>query len=181
MVIAIGFFVLAALLIVVLGLRDRRKLEGPSAEPATSSTGSAAAAETTAPRAPTADSVGATPPAIETSTPPPVAPPAATSTKAMRVPQPSASPRTVAAAHPAPPPPPPPEEKDPGFLTINVYPWAKVSEGGRVLCAATPCNKIQLSPGSHTLTLENVEQGVKQTTTVVIKSGETTTRAIGLK
>ena len=73
------------------------------------------------------------------------------------------------------------EDKEPGFLTINVYPWAKVSEGGRVLCAATPCNKIPLSPGSHTLTLENPDQGTKQSTTVTIKSGDTTTRAIGFK
>jgi serine/threonine-protein kinase len=87
----------------------------------------------------------------------------------------------VAVAHPPPPPPPPVEDKDPGFLTINVYPWAKVSEGGRVLCAATPCNKISLSPGTHTLTLDNPEQGMKQTTSVTIKSGETTTRAIGFK
>jgi serine/threonine-protein kinase len=73
----------------------------------------------------------------------------------------------------------PPEEN--GFLTINVYPWAKVSEGGRVLCAATPCNKIPLSPGTHTLLLENADQGMKQSTTVTIRSGETTARAIGLK
>jgi serine/threonine-protein kinase len=66
-------------------------------------------------------------------------------------------------------------------LTINVYPWARVSEGGRQLCAATPCNKIPLSPGPHTLTLENPDQGMKQTTTVTIKSGETTTRAFGFK
>ncbi len=87
-------------------------------------------------------------------------------------------------AHPAPPPPaiaPSNEEKDPGYLTINVYPWAKVSEGGRVLCAATPCNKVSLSPGTHTLLLENPEQGMKQSTTVTIRSGETTARAIGFK
>ena len=50
-----------------------------------------------------------------------------------------------------------------------------------MVCAATPCNKIPLSPGSHTLQLENPEQGMKQSTTVQIKSGETTARAIGFK
>ena len=55
------------------------------------------------------------------------------------------------------------------------------TEGGRVVCAATPCNKVPLSPGAHTLSVENPEQGLKQTTTVIIKSGEITTRAIGLK
>jgi serine/threonine-protein kinase len=99
---------------------------------------------------------------------------------AIRNPQPPPASTPKNTAHAVVPTPPTPAE-DPGFLTINVYPWAKVSEGGRVLCAATPCSKLQLSAGSHTLTLENPEQGMKQTTTVTIKSGETTTRAIGFK
>jgi serine/threonine-protein kinase len=195
-VIAVGFFLLAGLLIVVVGLRDRRKPEGPAVDPtgvpmigttvaAGSATaplaGSAAPVDTTgsptSPTSPTAsvDSATATPQGPTSAT----APTGAKTT--VRNPPTPPTTKTVAVAHPPPPPPPPVEDKDPGFLTINVYPWAKVSEGGRVLCAATPCNKISLSPGTHTLTLDNPEQGMKQTTSVTIKSGETTTRAIGFK
>lgn len=182
-VIAIGFFLLAGLLIVVLGLRDRRKVDGPVADPTTAPTDTAPVTSATATPVPV-DPATATPPAVDTSASTSAPPPPSTGTAAktaVRNPPPPPTPKTVAVAHPPPPPPPPVEDKDPGFLTINVYPWAKVSEGGRVLCAATPCNKIPLSPGTHTLTLENSDQGVKQTTTVVIKSGETTTRALGLK
>lgn len=188
-VIAVGFFVLAALLIVVFGLRDRRRPDGPSADTSTiAPNGSGAvSAQTGGPTPVPVDTAATTatgaPPMADTSTsvaaPPP--PTGTTAKTGIRNPPPPPAQKTVTVAHPPPPPPPPVEDKDPGFLTINVYPWAKVSEGGRVLCAATPCNKIQLSPGAHTLTLENPEQGMKQSTTVVIKSGETTTRAIGFK
>jgi serine/threonine protein kinase len=187
-VIAVGFFLLAGLLIVVFGLRDRRG-NGPSADPTMSPSslvaapgapgaGSGTTGDTSPPGSATPDT---TPP------PPPTGATGATTTAAttaktgIRTPPPQPTQKTVVQHAPPPPPPPPPEDKDPGFLTINVYPWAKVSEGGRVLCAATPCNKISLSPGSHTLLLENPEQGMKQSTTVTIKSGETTTRAIGFK
>jgi hypothetical protein len=191
-VVAVGFFMLAGLLILVVGLRDRRKPDGPSSDPAGATAtmtpvamnGSAPVPGSATPPDPPnatvtpADSATAAPPASATTT----TPSATTATgKNVRNPPPPATTRTTTVAHPPPPPPPPVEDKDPGFLTINVYPWAKVSEGGRVLCAATPCNKIPLSPGSHTLTLDNPEQGMKQTTSVTIKSGETTTRAIGFK
>jgi serine/threonine protein kinase len=201
-VIAIGFFLLAGLLIVVVALRyPQHKTDAPTADGTAAPGTTGVAVGTGAPTgtaAPT-DSValnGANPlnplnpppPGVDTATPPPPAT-GATGTaanagtgKGVRNPPPSVTPKTATAPHPAPPPPPPPaEEKDPGFLTISVYPWAKVSEGGRVICAATPCNKIPLSPGSHTLTLENPEQGMKQATTVTIKSGDTTIRAIGFK
>jgi eukaryotic-like serine/threonine-protein kinase len=192
-VIAIGFFLLAGLLIVVVGLRDRRWTAGPTGEPtaALSPTVTAGPDDTNGAATPVPVPVdtGTPPVAVpETSATPPTSTAVATSTstattttKATSRPPPVSTPKPTSAPHSSPTPSPPPEEKDPGFLTINVYPWAKVSEGGRVLCAATPCNKIQLSPGAHTLTLENTEQGMKQTTTVVIKSGETTTRAVGFK
>jgi eukaryotic-like serine/threonine-protein kinase len=192
-VIAIGFFLLAGLLIVVVGLRDRRWTAGPTGEPtvAVSPTVTAGPDDTNAPTpvpVPVPVDTGAPPVAVpETSATPPTStvtatPPTstATATKTTSRPPP-ASTSKASTPHSPTPPAPPPEDKDPGFLTINVYPWARVSEGGRVLCSATPCNKIQLSPGAHTLTLENAEQGMKQTTTVVIKSGETTTRAVGFK
>ena len=188
-VIAVGFFLLAGLLIIVVGLRERRKPD-PVVEPTVTPTGVPAgtlvATGTTAPSvtgsAPSADNATTAP--VDSATALPQVPTTAVAPSGksnVRNPpvQPTARPTTV--AHPPPPPPPPVEEKEPGFLTINVYPWAKVSEGGRVLCAATPCNKIPLSPGVHTLTLDNPEQGMKQSTSVTIKSGETTARAIGFK
>jgi len=78
-----------------------------------------------------------------------------------------------------PPPPPPPSEPD-GFLTLDTYPWTKVSEGSKTI-GTTPIVHVSLSAGSHTLTLENPDQGIKQQTTVTIKSGETVTKRLGLK
>ncbi len=69
---------------------------------------------------------------------------------------------------------------DDGFLTLQTYPWTRVSEGGKVL-GTTPIVKLSLPPGSHTLSLENPDQGVKQSLTVVIKSGETTTKSMAYK
>ncbi len=189
-VIAVGFFLLAGLLIVVLGLRDRRKPDPIADGTAISGTGITG---TGAPGTVAAGPGSAVPITNDTAAPVPVdttggpstvpGPGPTTTTKATAGRNPPVPPttKTPLVAHPPPPPPPPSEDKEPGFLTINVYPWAKVSENGRTLCAATPCNKIQLSPGPHTLTLENPEQGLRQTTTVMIKSGDTTTRAIGLK
>ena len=190
-VIAVGFFLLAGLLIVVLGLRYPQHKNDAVADGTPSPNVAGVAVGTGAPAssvAPTDSAAAGTPPPVAdpgTPSPPTTGATAATgtaaTTKGIRNPPPAVTQKTVTAAHPPPAPPPPAEDKDPGFLTINVYPWAKVSEGGRVLCAATPCNKIPLSPGSHTLTLENPDQGMKQSTTVVIKSGEATTRAVGFK
>jgi serine/threonine-protein kinase len=75
---------------------------------------------------------------------------------------------------------PAPPAEGPGYLTFDTYPWTRVSEGGRVL-GTTPLIRVPLSPGSHTLTLENPEQGIRQSYSVVIKSGETVNRRLGLK
>jgi hypothetical protein len=40
---------------------------------------------------------------------------------------------------------------------------------------------VALSAGSHTLTLENPDQAIKQQTTVSIKAGETVSKRLGLK
>jgi serine/threonine-protein kinase len=74
----------------------------------------------------------------------------------------------------------PDENKGPGFLTLDTYPWTRVSEGGRVL-GTTPLIRVPLSPGGHTLLLENPEQGIKQYYSVTIKSGENVSRRLGLK
>ena len=131
-VLAVGFFLLAGLLIVVVGLRDRRKQDGPVADPtgapATGTVvagnpsapvvpGSAAPVETASPTAPPVDSATAAPQV-----------PTSAKTSVRNPPTPPTT-RTQAVAHPPPPPPPPVEDKDPGFLTINVYPWAEGLRG----------------------------------------------------
>jgi serine/threonine protein kinase len=67
-----------------------------------------------------------------------------------------------------------------GFLTLDTYPWTQVSENGKSL-GTTPLVRIALSPGNHTFSLENPEQGLKQSYSVTIKSGETVSRRLGLK
>ena len=67
-------------------------------------------------------------------------------------------------------------DEPPGFLTLQPYPWMKVSEGAKSL-GTTPLIKVPLAPGTHTLTLENPEKGIKKTYTVTIKSGETLARS----
>lgn len=198
-VIAVGFFLLAGLSIVVLGLNRSKKID-PAVDdgtgPVAASTGVpvGSGAVSAHPPDPTA------PPTIDTNPQPP--PSATVASVASGKVGPNGRPLTVAANNnntssggrpntqtPAtttrtPPPvtaPQPPEPAEPGFVTLNSYPWSKVTEGGRVICPATPCNKVQMSPGSHTLTFENSEQGLKQSTSVTIKSGETVTRNLGLK
>ena len=65
-------------------------------------------------------------------------------------------------------------------MTLDTYPWTHVSEGGRAV-GSTPLVKIQLSAGPHTFSLENPEEGIRQTTTVVIKPGETVTKRLAFK
>jgi serine/threonine-protein kinase len=67
-----------------------------------------------------------------------------------------------------------------GYLTLDTYPWTKVSDGSKVL-GSTPLVHVALSAGSHTLTLENPDQGIKQQTTLTIKAGETVSKRLGLK
>lgn len=69
---------------------------------------------------------------------------------------------------------------DDGHLTLDTYPFTRVSENGKVL-GTTPIINVALPPGTHNLTLENAEQGIKQSFTVTIKSGETVTKKLGLK
>ena len=66
------------------------------------------------------------------------------------------------------------------YLTLDTIPWTRVSEGGRVL-GTTPLVREAMTAGSHKLTLENAEEGVKHTYTVTLKSGEAISRRLGLK
>jgi len=75
---------------------------------------------------------------------------------------------------------PSPSADSPGTFSFTTYPWTRVLEGGRLL-GTTPLYKIPLSPGTHVLTLENADEGVKTTYTVTIKSGESVNRSMALK
>ncbi len=81
---------------------------------------------------------------------------------------------------PAAPPPPAAPADDVGYLTFDTYPWTKVSENGRAL-GTTPLVRVALPPGAHTLTLENPDQGIKQSYSVTIKPGDTSSHRLGLK
>ncbi|MBX3197031.1 MAG: serine/threonine protein kinase [Labilithrix sp.] len=178
-VITIGCFLLAGLLIVVLGLRDRKQGLLAVDEPTTPSAQPTAEA-TSAPPEPsaTASATGAPPAATTPVTPAPTATTPAKTAHTAHTP----TPRTATAPKTSTPPAPPPPAEEPGFVTVSAYPWAKVTEGGRVICAVTPCNKVSMGPGTHTLTFENGESpGQKQTVTVQVRSGETSTKNVGFK
>jgi serine/threonine-protein kinase len=67
-----------------------------------------------------------------------------------------------------------------GFLTLDTYPWTRVTEGGRVL-GTTPLVRVPLSPGVHTLMLENPGENVKKMTTITVKSGENISRRLAFQ
>ncbi len=67
----------------------------------------------------------------------------------------------------------------PGFLTLDTVPWTRLG-GGRSL-GTTPIIGVSLSPGPHTLVLENPGEGIQTTVNVNIKSGEKTGRRLVLK
>ncbi|HET8935369.1 MAG TPA: protein kinase [Polyangiales bacterium] len=67
-----------------------------------------------------------------------------------------------------------------GVLRINTRPWSKVSVDGAP-AGNTPQMNIKISAGTHTITLENPEFGIKQKLTLSVKPGETVTRVLTLK
>ncbi len=67
-----------------------------------------------------------------------------------------------------------------GTLSFNTFPWTRVSEGGRAL-GTTPLYRVQLPAGSHTLTLDNPDEGIHSSYTVTIKAGELVSRSIEVK
>lgn len=95
-------------------------------------------------------------------------------------------PRPAPQRQPPPAPTPTPETRAPepeepkgriGYLTLDTYPWTRVSSNGKVL-GDTPLVRVPLSAGTHTLVLENTAEKVKQTTVVTIKAGETVSRRL---
>lgn len=68
----------------------------------------------------------------------------------------------------------------PGYLTLDTYPWTRVSLGGKSL-GTTPLVKVELPAGTHTLKVENPSEGVHQTLTVTIQSGKTVSKRMAYK
>jgi len=156
---------------------------------ARTSIGPAPTAAPTTPPTPTAVApVPTTSTAITATTPPPAPEPPRDVTVRRAPPQPAAPPARVAPATPAvaaPPPttksadgPPPSSAVEaPGFLTIDTYPWTKVSVDGRPV-GSTPVVRVSLPPGTHTVVMENPGENVRESTTVTIKSGETVSKRL---
>ncbi|OJY21871.1 MAG: hypothetical protein BGO98_03395 [Myxococcales bacterium 68-20] len=64
-----------------------------------------------------------------------------------------------------------------GYLTLDTYPWTKVSVDGKPV-GSTPLVRVSLPPGTHTVVMENPGEGIRETTTIVVKSGETTSKRL---
>ena len=128
------------------------------------------AAENKTPEAKTAEPAAAPAPAPKPHNPPPAVAQRWTPSPA---PAPAPQPEVVRPAAPAATAP----EQEQGFLTLDTYPWTRVSVNGRVL-GNTPLVRVSLPAGTHVLTLENPQDNVKQTTTVVIKANETVSKRL---
>ncbi|MDF2696438.1 MAG: serine/threonine protein kinase, partial [Labilithrix sp.] len=129
-------------------------------------------------------------PAAPAADPPAVAEKAITAGAAL--PQATAQARAVALPHPPAPrsdvvPKPNPVEpapapsagpvEAPGFFTLDTYPWTKVTVDGKAV-GATPIVRVSLPPGAHSVLMENPAEGIRETATVTIKSGETTSKRL---
>jgi eukaryotic-like serine/threonine-protein kinase len=68
-------------------------------------------------------------------------------------------------------------DKGSGFLTIDTYPWTHVTMSGRLL-GDTPLIHVPVPAGVHTISLDNPDENVHQTTVVTIKAGETIARRL---
>jgi eukaryotic-like serine/threonine-protein kinase len=62
-----------------------------------------------------------------------------------------------------------------GVLTVDTYPWTKVSIDGRSV-GNTPLVGLALPVGVHTITMENADEKVSKTVQVTIEPNKTTTR-----
>ena len=87
----------------------------------------------------------------------------------------AARPKSAAAEAPAAPA--PPSDEKSGFVTLDTYPWTKISENGRIL-GTTPLVGYALSAGTHVLSLDNPQDNVHSTTTIVVKPGETVSKRL---
>ena len=174
-----------------IGWNHQRHSEVPAPAPSTSSTAAGSVAKGIdpvdsasagilnlgAPSASTATVVASTPPSATASAPDKrmVTPPGTTRApwqpSRPRPSTTSAAPATTAPETRA------PDNDKVGYLTLDTYPWTRVSTGGKVL-GDTPLVRIPLSVGTHVLTMENTGEKVRTTTTVVVRPGETVSKRL---
>jgi serine/threonine-protein kinase len=115
-----------------------------------------------------------------TTTPTPTVQVTAQPTRTARTPTTPTGARSAATASTTKPPPTAPgPSDDPGFLSLDTYPYSKCTVAGKTL--GTPIVKLPLSPGAHTVTCETPETGKKGSWTVNIKSGEVTAKRYSLE
>ena len=180
----------AALLVLAIGVAGGFAIVGASAAanaprvaasaPATAASSVAPVASAVAADAPSSDS---TPPVAVASAP--VIEPAPTTSAVLAgvtgvargavrpwhapvgAPQVKAVPHDDSAPAPA-----PAAEAAPAYLTLETFPWTKVSIDGKAI-GATPLVHVSLPAGTHTVTMENAGEGVRESTVVTLKSGET--------
>jgi len=193
-------FALVGGAVVVLGLAvafawRRETAPTPAASTAPPSTSPAATTGTTAattplvPSATVAVAESAAPSSAPTP-PTPTATAAHTSTAAAtavarwtapapKAPPPRKAPVSAAASPPAATEVKPPEDhaRGVGYLTLDTYPWTRVTVGGKSL-GDTPLIRVPLPAGTHTLVLENGAEKIHQTTVVTIKPGENVSRRL---
>jgi len=67
-----------------------------------------------------------------------------------------------------------------GFLSLDTIPRTVVSESGVTLGWA-PIVHVALAPGTHTLSFGDARQGIRETFSVAIESGETVSLTLGLE
>ena len=197
---AAPFVIGAVALIVIAAFVFGRSMQQKN--PAVAATPSATGAGVLAPSLPSSGVTGAATtaaPVVVAAPPAPREPPVTAETAPTLRPAPvGAAPRPVVAWAPAPhvaPRPAAPKDDSPaattapaaaaggasndapGFLTMDTYPWTKVSVDGKPV-GSTPLVRISLSPGPHSVSMENPGENVHQATTVVIKSGETVSKRL---
>jgi len=159
LVLAVGATLTVTATLVGVGARSR---EGPAPIGVAGSASGGAPAETgELAAAPSSTAPGPLPSPSPATSPGPVASPSPSSTGA----------RTTATAGAT--------RAGRGLLTLDTYPWSRVSEGGRVL-GVTPLVDVPLPAGVHTLTFENPDSNLRRSITVTIKAGETLSKRVAL-
>ena len=71
----------------------------------------------------------------------------------------------------------PAEAAEKGFLTIDTYPWTRVTVNGRTL-GTTPLVRAPMAAGAYTVVLENPDEKISERVSVTIKPGETVAKRL---
>lgn len=91
---------------------------------------------------------------------------------------PSTAAAAVAAATVEPPEPAPVRAASVGWVTVDSYPWARVTVDGRDV-GVTPVVRLALPPGAHTVLLESPSTGARRVAVLEVVEGEVVSRRFG--